>query len=317
MSGDLTIGHVDAHREQLLEALNGRAGVVRDFVRGVARSYYTGFYLYGPPGTAKTHTVRGVLEEELRTPYVYRRGHLTPVGLFQLLASHADDVIVMDDVGSIFAQPVALQIMLAALEQPKKGRTRRITYKRKDHEESFDFRGGLVAISNLQLHDAGLLEAVKSRVHTFRYDPPPAQLAALMLDIAARGHPPGGVSAADATGVARHVIGEVLRLRSRMDLRLLVDKALPLFVQARDDEAETHWKDLVTASIEESLSETRHEVEPPESRRARVEAETTLAIEIYHALPTHEARVEAWTAKTGKSRRAFYRRLEKAQEGRQ
>src|SRR5438093_1345000 len=121
MSTDLTVEYVEANRERLLAELDARNRIVRDFVRGVARHYATGCYLYGPPGTSKTHTVRDVLEAQVKTPYVYRRGHLTPLGLYQLLESHADQVIVLDDVGAIFSEVIALQILLAALEQPKSG----------------------------------------------------------------------------------------------------------------------------------------------------------------------------------------------------
>ena len=43
-------------------------------------------YLVGRPGTAKTHTVRAVLEKEIQEPYVYQSGQLTPIGLFELIA---------------------------------------------------------------------------------------------------------------------------------------------------------------------------------------------------------------------------------------
>jgi alkylated DNA repair dioxygenase AlkB len=311
---ELTVEHIEANRAALLAALDARARIVRDMIRSVGRGYATGFYLYGPAGTAKTHTVRGVLESELKVPYVYRRGHLTPIGLFELLNENREGIIVLDDVGSLFAQAVAVQILLAALEQPKTGRERRITYKRMGSEESFGFRGGLIGISNLELHDAGLLQALKSRVNTLHYDPPSDQMAALMLTIAAGGWPSGGkaVTPAEASQVARHVIAETLRRQVRMDLRVFVDKALPLFVQFKDDEAESHWEDLVVACIEEACCPPRHEVEPPASRAARSLAETKLALEIYNAIPSPEERIRVWKEKTNKSGRAFYRRLDDA-----
>ena len=59
MPESLTLEHIIAHRVPLLAELNRRQGVVRDYVRGVARQYATGLYLFGRPGTAKTHTLRG------------------------------------------------------------------------------------------------------------------------------------------------------------------------------------------------------------------------------------------------------------------
>jgi hypothetical protein len=63
--------HILDNRAALLAELRRRQAVVRDYVRGVARPYTTGFYLFGRPGTAKTHTVRWVLEEEIREVYVF------------------------------------------------------------------------------------------------------------------------------------------------------------------------------------------------------------------------------------------------------
>jgi hypothetical protein len=71
----------------------------------------------------------------------------------------------------------------------------------------------------------------------------------------------------------------------------------------------------VTASIQENLAGPTHEAEAPATRAARVEAETRIAVEIYNAIPSPEGRIQAWQEKTGRSRRAFYRRLENAQQG--
>ena len=71
-----TLDNIRENAVGLLAELDRRQAVVRDMVRGVARQYATGLYLCGRPGTAKTHTVRRVLEQEIREPYVYQRGHI-------------------------------------------------------------------------------------------------------------------------------------------------------------------------------------------------------------------------------------------------
>lgn len=113
---NLTLQHIIDNRGVLLAELTRRQAIVRDYVRGVARQYDTGLYLFGRPGTAKTHTVRSILEKEIREIYAYQRGHLTPVGLFELIAEHPDEVIVLDDLVTIFRSDIALQILLSALE---------------------------------------------------------------------------------------------------------------------------------------------------------------------------------------------------------
>ena len=97
-----------------LAALGARQAFVRDYTRSVARCYSTGFYLYGRPGTAKSHTVRRVLDHEVCELYTYQRGHLTAMGLFELIRSHPDDVIVLDDLTSLLRSEVALEVLLGA-----------------------------------------------------------------------------------------------------------------------------------------------------------------------------------------------------------
>ena len=77
MDESVSIQHILENRVALLSELNRRQAIVRDYVRGVARQYATGLYLFGRPGTSKTHTVRAVMEGEIREPYTYQRGHLT------------------------------------------------------------------------------------------------------------------------------------------------------------------------------------------------------------------------------------------------
>ena len=308
MDDRTTLDHIACHRESLLAQMRRRQAVVRDYVRGVARQYATGLYLFGRPGTAKTHTVRSVLEEDIREPYCYQRGHLTPVGLFELVKEHPDDVIVLDDLVTVFKSDVALQLLLSALEHPtSRDRGRVVRYRRKDFEDRVCFRGGIVCITNRKLHDEDMLGAFKSRVHTLDYDPPDAQLGALILDIAERG--PQRVKPEEAREVARFVIAEMLRLGCRFDLRLFVNKALPDYQQWKDGEAESDWRDLVTASIEEHLVEVRHPEGSGPSRAGRKEDEHAIVREILRDHQGRDARVQAWVDRTGKSERAFYRRL--------
>lgn len=309
MDSQPTIDFIVSNRAALLADLKQRQAFVRDRVRGVAIQYATGFYLFGRPGTAKTHTVRVLLEREIGHPYCYQRGHLTPVGLYELIADHHDQIIVLDDLVTIFQSDIALQILLSALEHPSPGdrtRTRIVRYRRKDEDRQIAFTGGIICITNRELHDEDLLGAFKSRVHTLNYDPSDAQLGALMLAIAEFGN--HGIKPEEALDVARFLIAEMLRLHCRFDLRLFCNKALPDYQQWKDSETESHWQDLVTASIEQHLVAVLHREEMP-SREARMEDERTIVREILREHERREDRIKAWKERTGKSERAFYRRL--------
>src|SRR5687767_2078508 len=118
----------------LLDQFNRRQAAVRDRVRGVALGSYTGFYLFGPPGNAKTFTVRTALDA-IGSAYVYVDGHLTAMGLFELMAKHPSGTLVLDDVSALFRDRVGLQIFLAALgKQPYHQGSRLVTYKRQGRE---------------------------------------------------------------------------------------------------------------------------------------------------------------------------------------
>src|ERR1700677_4536159 len=106
----MTVERIIENRPAYLAELRKRQGIFRDYVRAVAKGHATGLYLHGRPGTAQTHTVREVHEQGIREIYVYQRGDLTPMGLFELIAANLDEVIVLDDVAAILKSDVPLQI---------------------------------------------------------------------------------------------------------------------------------------------------------------------------------------------------------------
>jgi hypothetical protein len=310
------------------EALRRRSAVLADLVRGVARGYYPGLYLFGRPGTGKTYTVLRTLRASNR-PVCYHKGHITPMGLFELLADCPAGVAVLDDVAELFASPVARQILLAALGRPCEGgsgrpeaNARLITYKRQGAEQKVVFTGGVVAISNLELHDAGLLGAIRSRADPLNYDPTDEELAALMLDLAANGYTLGRVAAVEGAGraaltpdecreVALFLIETSRREGRRLDLRVFLDKALPKRLQYENGDAGTHWKDLLRAGLEERPAEPTHASQPGRGspRRKQKAREHQLVRQLAASSRPREWQLAEWRRLTEKSDRAFYRRL--------
>jgi hypothetical protein len=128
-----------------------------------------------------------------------------------------------------------------------------------------------------------------------------------MLDIADRASSP--MTPETARTIAHYLIGEMLRLGCRFDLRLLVNKAFPDYQQWKDGEAESDCRDLITASIEEHLVAVRHGTETQGSREDRKSEEHAIIREIVSSHTGREERVQAWVRRTGKSERASYRRL--------
>jgi hypothetical protein len=98
----------------------------------------------------------------------------------------------------------------------------------------------------------------------------------------------------------------------RLDLRLFVNKALPAFQLWKDDETESDCHDLITAAFAEHLVAVR-QADERGSRAERKENERGILQEILLKHATRVERVREWTERTGKSERAFYRRLAEMQ----
>ena len=293
--------------QHALDELNRRLMVIRDRVRGVGLRHHTGFYLYGRPGTSKTYTVTKTLDE-FGISYFYHKGHLTPMGTFELLEQQHERIIVLDDVAKILSDETALQILLAALgHQPDRNAPRIVRYRRQGKDATIYFTGGIILISNLEFRPTPLLDALKSRVHYLGYDPSDEQLAALMRQIASKGWQ-SLLSPAECADVTEWVISESSRLAVHLDIRMLVDKAFPDYFQHRLGQAEAHWKDLITATLEARTIELRH-TGATSSRHDTKAAEHRLIESIVADFPDPKSRVATWKSRTAKSERAFYRRL--------
>jgi hypothetical protein len=278
-----------------------------------------GLYLFGRPGTSKTHTVRVTLET-LAAPYDYHRGHVTPLGLYSLIATNRDRTIVLDDVASIFNQPIGLQILLAALGSSHNGsRVRVVRYKTAREDLSVPFRGGLIVITNLALdgHHHEILAAIRDRVNMINYEPTDEQIEALIHKIAEQGV--RGVPSEKCRMVAHFLLEKCKRREIRPSVRLFVDKAIPDYILWKAKRTETHWRDLVVSELEQQLVEIQHPLR--DLRRAeQTEAERRIALDIFMSYESRENRIEQWQRITAtrlgvaKSQAAFYRRLKELKE---
>jgi hypothetical protein len=109
----------------------------------------------GPPGIGKTHTVFKKLADagmEEGFDYIVVKGNISPLGLFRTLQENADKIVVMDDTDSCLFNAGCVNLLKAALDNYS---TRTITWssfvmdKIKDLEDSFEFKGKIIFISNM------------------------------------------------------------------------------------------------------------------------------------------------------------------------
>jgi len=117
-----------------------------------------------------------------------------------------------------------------------------------------------------------------------------------------------GIPPEKARMVATFLISECKAKSVRPSVRLFRDKALKDFKLFEAGKCETDWRDLVVSNLEEQLVELKHPTNDL-TRAEQVEGERHMALDIYLSFGTRAERVEQWTARTGKSQAALYRRL--------
>jgi hypothetical protein len=108
-----------------LLAFERQRDFIRDRTRSVAEKYQNGCFLVGRAGTGKTRLVTDVLDQ-CEALWTYRNARMSAMGLYSLLED-PEHTILLDDIGSLFDQRPALQILLAALGG-RPGGPRPITY---------------------------------------------------------------------------------------------------------------------------------------------------------------------------------------------
>ena len=290
-----------------LDALEGLNDLIRDRVRSVAYRYQTGAYIVGRAGTGKTHIVRETLDGlGDGSQWVYRNARISPANLFEVFQQYADATIVIDDVPLLFSNKQGLQILMAALGgDPDKPRP--ITYGTKGNHQRTEFRGGLIAISNLPLKNDPLAQAIKSRTVILPHEPTDEMLVAKIRDLARKGYK--GLTREQCEEVAEFVITECRAGDYRIDLRYYA-KGVEDYRFALEKNALSSWQRMVQSGLR---SVPLTEAEPHRYTRAEeIEAGRKTAAELAAKYPnpgqTGERNRE-WRDRTGKAPAAFYRRL--------
>jgi hypothetical protein len=282
--------------QSLVRQLDRKFQLIRDRVASVAHRYHTACYLVGRPGTSKTYTVREELER-LEEPWAYQNARLTPMGLFSLFAEHPEHVVVLDDIGTLFKNEQSMQILLAALDgDPSQPRI--VRYKSKDRDETINFIGTVIAISNVPLRSDPLARALGSRVVVLEHEPTDDEISAFIRKLAAAGFE--DLSPDECLVVAEFVITETREHDLRLDLRHLT-KGWQDYRQVKHKRAKTSWQDLVRTS----LLKLAREPLIPMSKRDDIERQRLLIKELMEKYPNERKKQ---LAEWPHSRALFYER---------
>jgi hypothetical protein len=175
---------VEETDEETIERIRERFDMLKEMTKAVKKGAVRAMIVSGPPGVGKSHGVEEVLEryDTLATlgaskKYDVVKGAMSPIGLYVKLFNYKDkdNVLVFDDCDAIFEEPLALNILKAALDSKKKRtihwNTDSFKLRNEGVPDSFEFKGSAIFITNLDFHDVkskkirSHLEALESRCH--------------------------------------------------------------------------------------------------------------------------------------------------------
>jgi hypothetical protein len=172
---------IHEHEQQALDAVNHRLGMLATMVRGVCEGQFQGFVVQGEKGLGKSHTVHKVLDEfdatvpgnedlpEDRRLSIRRfTGKVTPLQLFLTLQEWNTPkcICVFDDCDSAFNENSALNTLKAAMDTKDRRIVTWATTSRLVREQSFEYRGQIIVITNNNLQSEHY-KAFLDRVHHF------------------------------------------------------------------------------------------------------------------------------------------------------
>jgi hypothetical protein len=128
---------------------------VQAYIKNIANGELRSLIVNGPPGVGKSAMVEKFLKEHKSSTQKFVSGHMTLLSLYHNLYQHKDkgQVLVLDDVDSIFSKTEGLNILKAAMDTT---RQRRISWESNTMMLSelglpkvFNFNGSVVLITNV------------------------------------------------------------------------------------------------------------------------------------------------------------------------
>jgi hypothetical protein len=230
---------------------------------------------------------------------------MSAMGLYCLLEEHPEYTIVLDDIGSLFDQRSALQILLAALGG-KPGFPRPITYTIKEKSQSFEFNGTIIAISNVRFRREPLTDAVVSRIPVLEHNPSDEQIAAFMRSQAQKGYE--DLTPKECLAVVEYVIAASRQNDYPLDLRLM-ERGWQDYRFAKHGNALRSWQELFMSSMK-TIS-----YEPPSQVRSKQDELQLVRENVKRLMQYYPDDVAKQIKESGLTRSTFYVRRNEVLQG--
>jgi len=291
---------------EALASLDGKLAVIEDHVVAVHQRFQYGLYLYGEGALGKSYTVTRKLKD-LEADFRTFNSRMTPKGLFMALRAAPDAIHLLEDMERLTSDRDAQGVLRSALwAQPDE--TRRVTWTTAEGTQHFEFRGGVIMLANRPLQNLAELKALASRVIVHKHEVTEAEMVAQVRRIASRGFARGGRTLApeQCEEVADFLIAACRRANWPVDLRLF-DTSCLSYLQWDAGHSKTHWRDLVSIRVRESVSGFKEE-QAVQSREERLASDREIVRDILAQAEEPADQVRLWKDRTGKSQATFYNR---------
>lgn len=288
-----------ANDQALLQGIQKRRNTIATMVGSVVQGRTNAFFLHGPGGHGKSHTVSQGLHGCERVKRW--RADMSARALVDRLQEFPDHIHVLEDMERVYKDEAAQGVLRAACGNQETAK-RIVSWQKFNVDIEFAFSGGIIILSNDPLDNHGRLGAVASRFTPQLWKLSDPELAATMRQLALSQD--YGIPKDDAGQVAEFVIGEMSG--RKVDLRTFVEFAIPDYRQWRDGLSHVDWRDTVRARIQGAPV--------AESRRDGKDRLQPVACEVFLVPGTNEDRLKLWKERTGFGKQSYYDRLNEAKK---
>lgn len=143
-----------------------------EFVRAFAKGNINLMILVGPPGVAKTQTVKAALESKA---FNLIEGNASAFGLYQSLYHHQDELTVIDDVDALYSDKSAVRLLKCLCQTDEVKRlgwfSAAAGLDKCGVPREFETRSRVALIANDWKTLNANVEAVNDRGHLIRFEP--------------------------------------------------------------------------------------------------------------------------------------------------